>query len=258
MNGSDIVKVELLEYTRNPQRLIAASGKLCYSKSGIDDIIEDLSEDEISKFLSKLIELGHESTIEHVSFTFGVEGVSRTLTHQLVRHRIASYSQQSQRYVKLDQFEYIIPPHIDAIEEARELFIKAMEEDQKTYDELCGILYKEHYEKQIEQGKSEKAAKQYAEKASIEDARYVFPNACETKIIFTMNARTLFNFFRHRCCNRAQWEIRYLADEMLRLVKEVAPVLFKFAGPACIHGECPEGKMSCGKMNEMRIKYGIK
>jgi len=250
------MKVELIRYTPEPEKLIAAAAKLCYSKVGIDEIMEGLDEEKVSKFLNMLMDLGHESPIEHVSFTFAVEGVSRVLTHQLVRHRIGcSYSQQSQRYVKLDQFEYVIPPQIAAIEEARELFVKAMEEDQKVYDKLVEILYKQNYDKYIREGQSEKKAAQMAEKVSIEDARYVFPNACETKIVFTMSARALLNFFRMRCCERAQWEIRNMATEMLKKVREVAPILFKNAGPGCLNGPCPEGSMSCGKMLEIREKF---
>jgi len=250
------MKVELIRYTPEPEKLIAAAAKLCYSKVGIDEIMEGLDEEKVSRFLNMLMDLGHESPIEHVSFTFAVEGVSRVLTHQLVRHRIGcSYSQQSQRYVKLDQFEYVIPPQIAAIEEARELFVKAMEEDQKVYDKLVEILYKQNYDKYIREGQSEKKAAQMAEKVSIEDARYVFPNACETKIVFTMSARALLNFFRMRCCERAQWEIRNMATEMLKKVREVAPILFKNAGPGCLNGPCPEGSMSCGKMLEIREKF---
>jgi len=250
------MKVELIRYTPEPEKLIAAAAKLCYSKVGIDEIMEGLDEEKVSRFLNMLMDLGHESPIEHVSFTFAVEGVSRVLTHQLVRHRIGcSYSQQSQRYVKLDQFEYVIPPQIAAIEEARELFVKAMEEDQKVYDKLVEILYKQNYDKYIREGQPEKKAAQMAEKVSIEDARYVFPNACETKILFTMSARALLNFFRMRCCERAQWEIRDMATEMLKKVREVAPILFKNAGPSCLNGPCPEGNMSCGKMLEIREKF---
>jgi len=250
------MKVELIRYTPEPEKLVAAAAKLCYSKIGIDGILDGLDQEKTERFLNMLMDLGHESPIEHVSFTFGVEGVSRVLTHQLVRHRIGcSYSQQSQRYVKLEQFEYIIPPQIAAIEEARELFVRAMEKDQEVYDKLVEILYKENYKKCMEEGKTEKQASQMAEKASIEDSRYVFPNACETKIVFTMSARALFNFFRTRCCERAQWEIREMATEMLKKVKEIAPVLFKHAGPGCLNGPCPEGNMSCGKSRDIREKF---
>ncbi len=248
-------KVKLLRYTPEGEKLIASAAKLCYSAVGIEEIEDNLEEKNIDSFLNMLMDLGHESPIEHVTFTFGAEGVSRTLTHQLVRHRIASYSQQSQRYVKLEQFEYIIPPNIEKDQRAKEIFLKAMEEDQKYYDELTEILFQEHLARYIGEGLSEKKARQKAEKEAIEDARYVFPNACETKIVFSMNARTLLNFFRLRCCNRAQWEIRELATSMLKEVKKVYPILFKNAGPGCFNGPCPEGPMTCGKINEVRDKF---
>lgn len=241
------LKVKLIEYTREPEKVIASAAKLCYSAVGIDDIMENLEKDNVDKFLNMLISYGHESPIEHVSFTFAVEGVSRSLTHQLVRHRIASYSQQSQRYVRLNQFQYVIPPEIEIDEKAKSIFIESMQQSQEAYDKLVEILK----DKYIKNGMSNSTS----EKKAIEDARYVFPNACETKIMVTMNARSLMNFFRHRCCNRAQWEIRSLADEMLKQVKDVAPMLFKNAGPACLNGICPEGKMSCGYIEEVREKY---
>lgn len=246
----------MIQHTPEPEKLIAAAAKLCYSHVGIEDIMEGLDQQKTEKFLGMLMDIGHESPIEHVSFTFAVEGVSRVLTHQLVRHRIGcSYSQQSQRYVKLEQFEYIIPPQIEKNPQAKALFVKAMEEDQQAYNNIVEVLYKEHFDKLLAEGKSEKTAKAAAEKASIEDARYVFPNACETKIVFTMTARALMNFFRHRCCQRAQWEIREMTELMLMEVKAVAPTLFKNAGPACLEGPCPEGAMSCGKITAVREKY---
>lgn len=250
-----MIKVELLRYTPDGEKLVAAAARLCYSAVGVNEIEESLDQNKTESFLSLLMDLNHESPIEHVSFTFGVEGVSRTLTHQLVRHRIASYSQQSQRYVKLEQFEYIIPPTIERNKETRELFKRAMEEDQKYYDEISDILFKEHYCKYMEAGYAEKEARMKAEKEAIEDARYIFPNACETKVVFTMNARTLLNFFRLRTCNRAQWEIRELAILMLKEVKKIYPILFKNAGPGCINGPCPEGKMTCGKIIEVRERF---
>lgn len=240
------MKVKLISYTPDGEKLISSAAKLCYSPVGVDEIEEELDQQEIDKFLNMLVNMGHMSPVEHVNFTFAVEGVSRSLTHQLVRHRIASFSQQSQRYVKLDQFEYIIPPAIARNLEAKEIYIRAMEEDQKHYDDLVKILVEENLKSM---------GKNQAEKKAIEDARYVFPNACETKIVFTMNARSLMNFFRLRTCNRAQWEIRNLAIEMLRQVKEVYPILFKNAGPGCIKGPCPEGKMTCGKINQVREKF---
>lgn len=251
----NFMKVELLRYTPDGEKLIASAAKLCYSSVGIDEIEENLSDENTEKFLNMLISLGHESPVEHVSFTFAAEGVSRTLTHQLVRHRIASYSQQSQRYVKLDQFEYVMPPSIEENDKARRLFAEAMERDQKYYNEITDILFEDNYKKLLNEGIEEKEARKQAEKKAIEDARYVFPNACETKIVFTMNTRSLWNFFRLRCCNRAQWEIRQLATEMLKGVKGVYPILFKNAGPPCVSGPCSEGKMTCGKAVEMREKF---
>lgn len=242
-----MLKVKLLQYTKEPEKTIAAAAKLCYSSVGVDDILDGLTDEGSEKFINMLMSYGHMSPIEHVSFTFAVEGVSRSLTHQLVRHRIASYSQQSQRYVKLDQFEYIIPPAIENDEVAKEIFINQMEGAQKAYDEIVCRLKNKY----ISEGMDEKSA----EKKSIEDSRYVFPNACETKVVFTMNARSLMNFFHHRCCYRAQWEIRNMAEEMIKEVKKVAPALFKNAGPNCLVGPCPEGKMSCGKLKEMRTLY---
>jgi thymidylate synthase (FAD) len=241
------LKVKLIEYTPNPERVIAAASKLCYSAVGIDEIEKKLDNESVEKFLNMLISYGHESPIEHVCFTFAAEGISRSLTHQLVRHRIASYSQQSQRYVKLEQFEYIIPPEIEEDMDTKKIFVNAMENSQNAYNQLVDVLKKRYINGGIECI--------VAEKKAIEDARYVFPNACETKVIFTMNARSLMNFFKHRCCNRAQWEIRNLADEMLKQVKEVAPILFQSSGPSCIKGICPEGRMTCGKIEEVRRNY---
>jgi len=250
------LKVSLLRYTPEAEKLVASAAKLCYSSVGIDKIEDKLDDERVKTFLNMLMELGHESPIEHVSYTFGVEGISRVLTHQLVRHRIgASYSQQSQRYVKLEQFEYIIPPSIEEIPEAKKIFIQAMEEDQRNYNQLTELLFTEHRNKYILNGLDEREAEKLAEKQAIEDARYVFPNACETKIVITMNARALFNLFSHRCCNRAQWEIRDLTTEMLRLAREVSPSIFKFAGPNCLKGSCPEGNMTCGKIREVREKF---
>ena len=239
------IKVKLLAHTPNPDAVVAAAAKLCYSKVGVEQISEKLTDEEVKRFVNHLVEMGHESPIEHVTFTFGIEGISRSCSHQIVRHRIASYSQQSQRYVKLEQFEYIIPPEIEKIPEAKEIFIEAMERDQKAYDELVKLLMKEKIPKDDMLSKQQYNA---IEKQAIEDARYVFPNACETKMVVTMNARSLYNFFSKRCCNRAQWEIRELADLMLEECEKVAPILFSNCGAPCATtGKCPEGKMSCGE-----------
>lgn len=249
------LKVKLVSYTQEPEKLVAASAKLCYSQLGADEIMDDLSEENIEKFLNMLMDLGHQSPIEHCSFSFAVEGVSRTLTHQLVRHRIASYSQRSQRYVTEGQFQYIVPPAINNNDKAKKLYIEAMENDQRVYDEIANTLKSQYVEEYIKEGMPEKKAHSTAEKRAIEDARYVLPNACETKIMITMNARTLINFFNVRCCTRAQWEIREMAELMLKEVKGVAPNIFKNAGPSCVAGPCPEGKMSCGEVLSMRKKF---
>lgn len=246
------MNVELLQYNPDCEKIVAAAAKLCYSSSEIDGILNGLDYEKTVNFIDRLMSLGHESPIEHISFTFGIEGVSRSLLAQLTRHRIASYSVKSQRYVNEGQFEYIIPKEIEADEKAKAIFIKAMEDDERTYNELTAILKEKHYKTFLEEGNDEKTAKSKAEKKAIEDARYVLPNACETKLIATFNARSLINFFHHRCCERAQWEIRDMACEMLKLVKKVSPTIFKVAGPRCISGPCPEGKMTCGKMLEKR------
>ena len=249
------MNVKLLAYTPDPERTVACAAKLCYAAADIDTVYQGLTEEKTAGFLDMLGEIGHESPIEHASFTFGIEGVSRSLLAQLTRHRIASYSVQSQRYVKEDSFEFVLPPEIEALPEAKEEFLRAMEEDARHYERLAALLQEKHYEAFLGEGEEPKAAARKAEKKAIEDARFVLPNACATKLICTMNARSLLNFFTHRCCNRAQWEIRGLAVEMLRQVREAAPHIFEKAGPPCLRGSCPEGKMSCGQAAQVREKF---
>lgn len=223
------LNVKLIAHTPEPDKVVTMAAKLCYSPVGTQEIEQNLTQENVEKFLGMLMKLGHESPIEHTSFTFSIEGISRACSHQVVRHRIASYSQQSQRYVRLNEFDYIIPPAIKQDEISTQLFIKSMTRAQEDYNVLVQRL--------IESGKSEKQA--------IEDARYVFPNACETKMVLTINARSLLNFFEHRCCERAQWEIKEMAYQMLQECKNVAPIIFSNSGPSCIKGVCKEGKMSC-------------
>lgn len=249
------MRVELLTYTPDPERTVACAAKLCYSAADIGTVREGLTEEKTGAFLDMLAGFGHESPIEHASFTFGIEGVSRSLLAQLTRHRLASYSVQSQRYVKEAAFEFVLPPEIEALPEAREEFLLAMEEDQRHYERLAELLQEKHKKEFLAQGLEEKAAARRAEKKAIEDARFVLPNACATKLICTMNARSLLNFFTHRCCGRAQWEIRELATEMLRLVRAAAPHIFEKAGPPCLRGACPEGKMSCGQAEAVRERF---
>ncbi len=249
------MKVVLISHTPNPERLVASAARLCYSPSSIEDTAKSLSDEKIQSFVKMLAGIGHESPLEHISFTFGIEGVSRAFLAQITRHRIASYSVQSQRYVKEDMFEFVVPPAVEGVAEAKQEFLKAMQKDQEHYNKICDVLMCKYKKEFIERGIEEKSAEKMAEKKAIEDARFVLPNACETKMICTFNARSLLNFFKHRCCNRAQWEIREVATEMLRLCKGVAPNIFSKAGPSCLRGACSEGKMSCGEFQQVRKKF---
>lgn len=251
-----MAKVTLIAHTAEPEKLIATAAKLCYSNSDIETLQDGLTEEKTQSFIDMLISIGHESVLEHASFTFGIEGISRACSHQLVRHRIASYSQKSQRYVNEDRFNYIVPPEIQEVPEALKEFQRQINSLNESYSKIADILTHKHTEEFLSQGFSKKEAASKARKKANEDARFLLPNACETKIVVTMNVRSLFNFFKHRCCTRAQWEIKNVADEMLRLCCEAAPHVFKNAGPSCVtSGKCPEGKMSCGRMAEMKIFY---
>lgn len=250
------MKVILLAHTPEPEKIVATAAKLCYSDSDICSLMDGLSEEKTAGYIEMLASIGHESVMEHTSFTFGIEGISRACSHQLVRHRIASYSQKSQRYVNENGFEFITPPEIACHPEAKSEFDRAMQELTASYDKIAELLTASHTSRFISEGMDEKTAASKARKLANEDARFVLPNACETKIVVTMNVRSLFNFFEHRCCNRAQWEIRAVAEEMLRLCIEAAPHIFAYAGPSCVSkGKCPEGKMTCGKMNEVKAHY---
>lgn len=211
------MKVKLISYTPEPEKVCALAMRLCHYQGSIEELEEKLTPEEISRLLNKAKKLQHMSIFEHASFTFYIEGVSRVTTHQLVRHRIASYSQQSQRYVKIKD-EYVIPETV-----------KKEEQRLNIYRDLINKAF-EAYEELVKLGVPK------------EDARYLLPQAVESKIIVTMNARELMHFFTLRTCNSAQWEIRELAWKMLDLVKNVAPVIFSDAGPPCFRGQCPEGK----------------
>jgi len=229
--------VALLAYTPEPLSLVYAAFRQCYHAGFVADMWPRLLAGEIprekqAEFVATVIASGHVSPIEHVSFTFAVEGVSRALTHQLVRHRIASYSQQSQRYVDASSFDYVLPPAIARIPEARARYEDFMAQVGEAYRDLKDIL---------EAGGRGAKAK--------EDARFVLPQAAETRIVVTMNCRSLHNFFEQRCCARAQWEIRALADKMLALCRMTLPEVFAAAGAKCERlGHCPEGeKYTCGR-----------
>ena len=229
-------RAKLIRYTANPEATIALASKLCYSSRDVDDLIADIEAKDNAKFIAMLLEMGHYSPFEHASFTFAVEGVSRALLAQITRHRIASFSVRSQRYVNEGDFNYIVPPAISALgpeaEAEYERQMAAMLGWYRGWQEKLG-------------GAGERAN---------EDARFVLPNACETKMIVTMNARELLHFFELRCCFRAQWEIREIAWQMLAEVTKVAPSVFASAGPGCLKGRCPEGKKSCGRAAEVRAK----
>lgn len=231
------MNVKLLDHTPEPEKLIAAAAKLCYSnKTDIDSLLDDLTPDKVDKFVTRFEELGHESPLEHVSFTFGIEGVSRALLAQITRHRVgASFSVRSQRYCSEESFEYVTPAKIKDNDQASIAYQNIMADIGKAYDKL------------IEAGIPK------------EDARMVLPNACKTRMIVTMNVRELWHFFNLRCCLRAQWEIRELANEMLKFCRKEAPLLFKHSGASCVrNGYCPEGKMSCGKaptLDELHDAY---
>ncbi len=263
------IKVTLLQHTPMPQQTIAMAAKLCYSASDIENIKDGLTEEKTEQFLDMLTSLGHASPVEHASFTFGIEGISRACSHQLVRHRIASYSQQSQRYVDGTKFEFVTPPEIEKNEKAFDAYKRVIDLQCDAYAQIRDALvvgYIKEYSKEELSGTDEEIMNTFKEdnkalyssfvKKANEDARFVLPNACTTKLVCTFNVRSLNNFFDHRCCNRAQWEIREVADQMLKLCKEVAPVLFKNSGPRCVRGACPEGAMTCGKIKEVREKYG--
>ena len=230
------MKIELINYSEDAEVKIALAAKLCYA-SDVDKIQNN---ENTNEFVEKLKNMGHMSPFEHVSYSFLIEGISRVTSHQLVRHRLASYSQRSQRYVSHENFEYIIPP---SLKNKTVIFDDRSEQKADCYYQEC----------------MEKIAGMYNVLSGVvddEDARYILPNSCETKIVMTMNARELIHFFNERLCQRAQWEIRNMADEMLNLVKEVSPTIFKNVGPKCVElKKCPEGSMSCGKLNEMLKKY---
>ncbi|HEX9024723.1 MAG TPA: FAD-dependent thymidylate synthase [Geobacteraceae bacterium] len=223
------MKVALCRYTPEPELTVALAARLCYSPATIDELKEKLSASDIRNLLEKIMSLGHQSVLEHASFTFGIDGVSRVTTHQLVRHRIASFSQQSQRYVShTKRFAAVVPPTIAERPEMLARFEAQMTALHQAYTDMV------------------------AAGIPAEDARYILPNATETKILVTMNARELLHFFSLRCCERAQWEIREMALEMLKLAKEVAPIIFREAGPGCLTGPCPEGALTCGRTKEVR------
>jgi len=225
------MRVRLLFHTPDPERVVYIAARVCYSSKSVSELERESDYKSPQSLIRRLKASGHHSVFEHVLFTFSLEGVSRVLTHQLVRHRIASYSQRSQRYVSEENFSCVVPPSVAENPEAVEIFNGIVEQAREAYRRL------------VELG------------VDREDARYLLPHGAETQIVVSMNARELMHFFTLRCCNRAQWEIRSVAKEMLRQVKRVAPVLFEDAGPSCLRGPCPEGEFSCGRMDEVREEF---
>ncbi len=215
------MNVELIGFSPKPEKIPAMAAKLTHSKTKPENL-DKSSEKELNTILEHVINVGHTSVIEHTSFTFAISDVSRSLTHQLVRHRIASFAQQSQRYVDLKEPNYVIPPKIAKDEKTKKAYEETMNKIWDEYNKLLDL------------------------DIPAEDARFVLPNATCSNIIVTMNARSLLNFFELRCCMHAQWEIRILANKMLKLVKKVAPIIFKNAGAVCkTKGYCPENKKDC-------------
>lgn len=237
------MQVTLVGHSPNPEVLLAAAAKLCYAAD--TESLFDQDPPTAGRFVQMLCELGHMSPVEHASFTFYIEGVSRAMTHQLVRHRLASYSQRSQRYVDHEDFDYVVPPRL----KGKTVEDHGQEVDAAEYFADTMRLIAERYNRL-------NRALGWTGEGSNQDARYVLPNACETKILVTMNARELLHFFGERLCLRAQWEIRNVAGRMLELVKPHLSGVFDGAGPKCIRlGGCPEGKMTCGRHAEMKVKY---
>jgi thymidylate synthase (FAD) len=221
------VKVNLLRYTTDAE-LLCGTAALTTTKSGRpSEIFEKMDTETAKRIIKRVIGYGHDSVIEHASFTFSIEGVSRAMTHQLVRHRIASYTQQSQRYVTYDTLEnYVTPPSIEENAEAKKLFDETLEKISEAYQKLLNAGIPK------------------------EDARFILPNAAKTNMILTMNTRELRHFFNLRCCARAQWELRETAIEMLKQAKKAAPALFEDCGPTCVElGHCPEGQMKPPECN---------
>ena len=223
-----VLKVRLLCCTPQPARAVALGGRLCYSDTDIEQLYGDMAP-KSEAFVDKLLALGHLSPIEHASFTFGIQGVSRALLAQITRHRIASFSVQSQRYVAKDRLDYVLPPSI------RALGPEAVAEFEADMDAAYAA-----YDKWRQRG------------IPAEDARFALPNGAETRMLVTMNARELLHFFQLRCCNRAQWEIRRLAWCMLGMALREAPAIFAHGGPNCLRRGCTEGKMCCGKGEEIQ------
>lgn len=257
------MNIELLSHTKDPELLVAMAAKLCYAGCTIQELKEKQTEEGIASFIDRLIEMNHESPLEHVSFSFGVEGMSRITEQQITRHRISSFSVQSGRYVNRKNAKFYKPKELSKYKVISDIYDENCESAKTAYnamvfglihfytDELCkskGVF--------LGGGSSYNFAKEAyplefkkLEKKAAENARAIFPNSLETKMIFTMNLRSLLNFLEHRCCFRAQEEIRELAYTIKKMLTEKFPILFKNAGPKCLSGICYEGSMQCDEMH---------
>lgn len=221
-------EVRLLAHTPEAERLVAVSARVCTSPVDFDRLEEQLTPGKIRKLVRHLVEVGHHSTLEHVNFTWLVSGISRVASHQLVRHRIASYSQASQRYISLEEdCPFETPPSLEGRDDWRERYDRHFRESHELYRSM------------VDDG------------IPCEDARFVLPQAVTTRVLFTMNARTLLHFFALRSCERAQHEIRAVARKMLALARDVCPTIFEKAGPPCVtEGRCRETQGDCPRRPE--------
>ena len=261
------MKVVLLSHTPNPEQLIAASANVCYSNKTIDELMTDMTPEKAAALVQKLIDMGHESPLEHVTFTFAIEGVSRVLSHQLVRTRIGiAISQRSQRYISESGSGHTVPPLAQRDKQTQSEYNEYIDAAFENYNSMTQAFtfdmiidwsktnWKEFHAKQRDMDAYDayewfkktypELTKDFKKKAQ-EDARYLLPNACHTSMVVTMNARALLNFFKLRCCRRAQNEINELAWEMRSLVQSTAPAVFEKSGPSCLFGSCSEGAYTC-------------
>lgn len=281
------MNVKIISHTNDPLKVIAAAAKTCYSKTLPDVAFENMTGVEASRFIKMLRTMGHMSPFEHVSFTFAVSGVSRSLLAQITRHRIASFSVTSQRYIDYtDNLDVTVPPLIENNSMAKFVFDTAIRESFEAYQKIHKILLFEQMRSRfgyrdimksiqdittdeiwfmqaeelvakadVDLQKMWKKELSASEKIANENARAVFPNATNCNYVMTMNVRELLHFFSLRCCNRAQDEIRDLAWAMFHCCYQICPEVFENAGPNCLTGACTEGKMCCGKQADVRERY---
>lgn len=224
------MKVTLLSHTKDPEQVVAAAIRQCYASVGSKELKKKIDKETRERLIKQVIASGHTSTLEHASFTFGVEGVSRVTEIQLIRHRVGTaYSIQSGRYVKRGDAKFVVPTSVKNNKIIYKKYNKILKNVQDLYNEMIDAGIK------------------------AEDARYLQPQSLQTKIVVTFNARALLHFLELRCCKRAQWEVQTMANLMLSEVKKVAPIIFASAGATCFTQKiCWEGKMSCGLYEKIK------